>query len=59
MRAPIWIDVLKKFNRYCYGMSNGGTDPVVLLCDNCSAHKMPDDATPWRDGDLLGYRTSW
>jgi hypothetical protein len=46
MRSYIWLDILAKFNRYIYGMSNG-TKPVILLADNCHAPNMPANAKPW------------
>ncbi len=44
--------------RYCYELSNGGNDPVILLVDNCPAHTPPSESKPWTSGDLLGYRMS-
>ena len=44
--------------RYCYSMSNGGTEPVILLVDNCPAHLPPPESKPWKSGNLSGYKLS-
>lgn len=43
---------------YCYTRSNGGTQPVILLADNCPAHLPPPEASLWKSGNLKGYRLS-
>ena len=43
---------------YCYTRSNGGTQPVILLVDNCPAHLPPPEATRWKSGHLKGYKLS-
>ena len=53
MKADIWLDMLHKFNAYCYDKRH-----VALLVDNCPAHKPPLGATPWRHGNLYGYKMS-
>ena len=55
MRSDIWTDVLRHFNRYCYHLSNGGKNPVILLADNCKAHCVLPEAKPWKKGDLTGF----
>ena len=45
--------MLHKFNAYCYDKRH-----VVLLADNCPAHKPPLGATPWHHGNLQGYKMS-
>jgi hypothetical protein len=39
-------------------MSNGGTEPVILLVDNCPAHLAPPESIPWKSGNLFGYKLS-
>jgi hypothetical protein len=58
MRSYIWLDILAKFNRFCYSMSNGGSEPVIFLADKCHAYSMPSNAKPWESGDLRGFRMS-
>lgn len=58
MRSNIWVDIMDQFNRYCYSKSNAGTDPVILLTDNCYAHCQPHNSTPWSHESLAGYRMS-
>ena len=55
MRSNIWVDVLRHFNRYCYSMSNGGKQRVILLADNCAAHCVLPEARTWQAGDLTGF----
>jgi hypothetical protein len=51
IKTCTWLDMLHKFNAYCYEKR-----PVVLLADNCHAHKPPLGATPWHHGNLQGYK---
>jgi hypothetical protein len=44
--------------RYCYLLSNGGTEPAILLVDNCPAHIPLPEAKPWKSGNLSGYKLS-
>ena len=53
MRGEIWLDMLNKFNAYCFDRR-----PVVLLVDNCPAHKPPPGATMWQKGHMQGYKMS-
>jgi hypothetical protein len=53
MRGEIWLDMINKFNAYCYDKR-----PVVLLVDNCPAHKPPIGATMWQNGHMQGYKLS-
>jgi hypothetical protein len=39
-------------------LSNGGTEPAILLVDNCPAHIPPPEAKPWKSGHLSGYKLS-
>ena len=39
-------------------MSEGGTEPVILLVDNCPAHMPPLQAILWKSGNLKGYKLS-
>ena len=45
-------------HRYCYPLSDGGTEPVILLVDNCPAHVPPPEAILWKSGNLNGYKLS-
>jgi len=40
---------------YCYPLSNGGTEPSILLVDICPVHIPPLEAKPWNSGHLSGY----
>ena len=53
MKACIWLDMLHTFNASCYDKR-----PVVLLADNCHAHKPPLGSTSWQQGNLQGYKMS-
>ena len=50
MKAVILPDIFHRFNAYYYDKR-----PVVILADNCLAHKPPLGATPWQQGNLQGY----
>ena len=39
-------------------MSNGDTEPVILLVDNCPEHLAPPESIPWNSGTLFGYKLS-
>ena len=43
---------------YCYSMSNGGTEPAILLVDNGPAHLAPSESIPWKSGKFFGYTLS-
>jgi len=45
-------------NRYCYPLSNGGTEPLILLVDNCLAYIAPPKTKPWKSSHLSGYKLS-
>jgi hypothetical protein len=53
MKGDIWLDLLRKFNAYCYD-----EHPTVLLVDNCPAHKPPIGASMWQHGNMQGYKMS-
>ncbi len=53
MKESIRSDALRHFNSYCYEKR-----PVVLLVDNCPAHKPLIGSKPWSSGHMKGYELS-
>jgi len=53
MKESIWSDALRHFNSYCYEKR-----PVVLLVDNCPAHKPIIGSKPWSSGHMKGFELS-
>ena len=43
---------------YWHSMSYRGTEPVILLVDNCPAHLAPPESILWKSSNLLGYTLS-
>lgn len=60
MNIIVWIDIMHKFDMYCYDISSAGKHPVYLLTDNAPSHATPPNSSPWSmlcgDVKYSGYK---